>query len=205
MSRSRPHRVFVALSLMLAGVALPGCKSQNAEVTRLNSELSALRDDNAKLQAELDRLRNQPVRDPLNNEFGPDAKVSRRPGEIIVEIAGDVLFDSGSTVLKPTSKQTLDRIASAITDTYSGNHVRVEGYTDTDPIKHTKKLYDSNEELSAMRALAVEKYLVSRGVDPDMIYAAAMGPASQKATKKESRRVEIVILEVTSGDRASAQ
>ena len=46
----------------------------------------------------------------------------------------------------------------------------------------------------AERALAVEEYLVARGVNPTRIYAAAMGSARPKGTKQASRRVEIVIL-----------
>ena len=47
---------------------------------------------------------------------------------------------------------------------------------------------------SAARALAVESYLVGKGVDNDKAYSAAFGPSNARATKKDSRRVEIVIL-----------
>jgi hypothetical protein len=81
-----------------------------------------------------------------------------------------------------------------INSDFGGNVVRVEGHTDSDPIKKQKGKYKDNEELSAERALAVERYLVGRGVASSQIYAAAFGPASPKGSKKASRRVEIVIL-----------
>lgn len=113
-------------------------------------------------------------------------------GEIIVGVAGDVLFDSGSVVLKNASKQTLDRVAGVLNSQYRRNVIRVEGHTDSDPIRKSK--WRNNEQLSAERALAVEEYLVSKGVNNNRVYSAAFGPAKPKGTKKESRRVEIVIL-----------
>jgi len=110
----------------------------------------------------------------------------------VVGVAGDVLFDSGKTELKRSSKSTLDRIAGVIASQYPGRMIRVEGYTDSDPIR--KSHWKTNERLSAERAMSVEAYLVSKGVDNDQVYSAAFGPASPKGSKSASRRVEIVIL-----------
>lgn len=113
-------------------------------------------------------------------------------GEIVVAVEGDVLFDSGRVDLKSSARRSLDRVASVIQSKYPGKQIRIEGYTDTDPIRKSK--WRSNEHLSAERALAVEKYLVGKGLDNDRVYSAAFGPANARATKKDSRRVEIVIL-----------
>ena len=114
-------------------------------------------------------------------------------GEIVVAVAGDVLFDSGSVELKSSARRSLDRVASVLKQKYPGKTIRIEGYTDTDPIRKSK--WRSNEHLSAERALAVEQYLVKKGVDNNSVYSAAFGPAKAKPTKKDSRRVEIVILD----------
>ncbi|MFI4898553.1 MAG: OmpA family protein [Phycisphaerales bacterium JB059] len=113
-------------------------------------------------------------------------------GEIVVAVEGDVLFDSGKVDLKSSARRSLDRVASVIQSKYPGKTIRIEGYTDSDPIRKSK--WRSNEHLSAERALAVEKYLVGKGVENDRVYSAAFGPANARATKKDSRRVEIVIL-----------
>lgn len=113
-------------------------------------------------------------------------------GEIVVSAAGDVLFDSGKATLKASAKAGLDKVASVIKSQYNSNVIRVEGYTDTDPI--VKSNWKSNERLSGERAMAVEEYLVSRGVPRDRIYYAGFGSAHPRSTKKDSRRVEIVIL-----------
>ena len=118
----------------------------------------------------------------------------RSGGAIVVRVPGDVLFNSGSDQLRKNAKATLDQISQVIQSDYSNNVVRVEGYTDTDKLVKTKKKWGTNERLSAHRALAVETYLVGKGIDNDRIYSSAFGPSNAKATKKDSRRVEIVIL-----------
>ncbi|MCL4220721.1 MAG: OmpA family protein [Phycisphaerales bacterium] len=113
-------------------------------------------------------------------------------GEVVISIAGDVLFRSGQVTISDEGRRALDRVASQLNSQYAGRTIRVEGYTDSDPIR--KSNWKSNEHLSAERALAVEKYLVSKGVSNDRIYSAAFGPSKPKSTKAASRRVEIVIL-----------
>jgi outer membrane protein OmpA-like peptidoglycan-associated protein len=128
--------------------------------------------------------------------FGGDDGVDsyRRGGDVVVSIAGDVLFDSGKATLKSSAKKTLDHVASVLKNKYNGQTIRVEGYTDTDPLKKTKDQWGNNERLSGERALAVEEYLVGKGLSKDQIYYAGFGAAHAKTSKKESRRVEIVIL-----------
>ena len=128
--------------------------------------------------------------------FGGDEGVSsyRRGGDVVVDIAGDVLFDSGKATLKSSAKKTLDHVASTIKSKYTGQTVRVEGYTDSDPLNKTKAQWGNNERLSGERALTVEEYLVTKGLSKDQIYYAGFGSARAKNSKKESRRVEIVIL-----------
>lgn len=108
-------------------------------------------------------------------------------------VAGDVLFASGSADLKSTSKKTLDKVAAELkSNKYSRFSVRVDGYTDSDPIRKSK--WGTNEALSEARARAVENYLQSKGVSSSRLSAYGRGPANPKKTKAESRRVEIIIL-----------
>lgn len=202
----RVHVLRVAL-LAAAGVAslgLGGCKSvSKSDYNQAIQEANDLRAQNEALQGQLEdcEARYAALADQGSGDVGDEGlsglgsgvRVRRgASGETIVEVAGDVLFDSGSVVLKNQAKSTLDRLAAAIKSNYSTNTIRVEGYTDTDPI--VKSGWKTNERLSAERALAVEQHLVSRGVDNNRIYSAAFGPARQRGTKAESRRVEVVIL-----------
>jgi chemotaxis protein MotB len=112
--------------------------------------------------------------------------------EVVIEVAGDVLFGSGSATLSAGGRRELDNVARRLLRDYAGRSIRVEGYTDSDPIR--KSRWGSNQALSQARAEAVEKYLVSKGLPSRRISAVGMGAARPKATKAQSRRVEIVII-----------
>lgn len=154
------------------------------------SSRSNLASELASAQGEIDRLIES---GQTGFESIEGTSVSGRPGAIAVNVEGDVLFASGSIDLKQNAKQTLDKIASVISDRYSGKQIRIEGHTDSDPIRRSD--WETNERLSFERANAVEEYLASNGLDSDAMYTAAFGPSVPKATKAESRRVEIVIIE----------
>jgi len=206
--------VTIVVGSLLLGVFAGGCQNnKKGDYDALLVENTELRDRIASLQGDLgqrDAARAQLERD--NREMADALEQMRRelqdrPGsgltidgtsvsargtDIVVEIAGDVLFDSGSATLKPDARRTLDRVASAISSRFPGSRIRVEGYTDTDPIR--KSNWGTNERLSFERAYAVEQYLVGKGVHTDRIYSAAFGPSNPKGTKAQSRRVEVVIL-----------
>ncbi|HYE03523.1 MAG TPA: OmpA family protein [Phycisphaerales bacterium] len=202
------------LGLTLTCSVLTGCnggmKEENASLMQENAELreqkaqleAALGNEQsakAGLAAEVESLRQQlgaggVARGPGGTGLeGEGWTVDSRGTDIVVGIAGDVLFDSGKATLKASAKKSLDQIASSLRSRYGGRVIRVEGYTDTDPIR--KSGWKDNEELSAQRALAVERYLVSKGLSGSQVYAAAFGPANPKGNKSQSRRVEIVILD----------
>jgi chemotaxis protein MotB len=198
-------RWIVVGAVAAAALTLGGCKSvSRSDYDMALQEASDLRAQNDSLQQQLEdcEARYKTLAEQGGDAGMPDdgsgfegegVSVRRGAGgELIVTVAGDVLFDSGSATLKNNAKSTLDRIAGGLQSGYSSNLVRVEGYTDSDPIR--KSNWKSNERLSAERAMAVEQYLVSKGIDNERIYSAAFGPSRPKGSKKDSRRVEIVIL-----------
>lgn len=161
-------------------------------VRQSEADKDALRNENASLSSQLSQAKSQPAgRAGLPTVAG--AGVSARGSDIVVTVAGDVLFASGQATLTREGRGRLDNVAEVIRRQYSGNTIRVEGYTDTDPIRKSK--WVTNERLSAERALAVEAYLVGKGISGERIYSAAFGPSGQKSSKAASRRVEIVILD----------
>lgn len=203
-------RISLLGALLVIAAFSGGCKKNS------KSQLDAALAENGELRGRIESLE-QALRDCDAQKAGLEQQLAAAPassgfdnpdsgfeniggvdvsygagGEIIVGVAGDVLFDSGAVVLKSSSKQTLDRVAGVLNSQYSGNVIRVEGHTDSDPIRKSK--WRNNEQLSSERALAVEEYLVSKGVSNSRVYSAAFGSAKPKGTKKDSRRVEIVIL-----------
>lgn len=165
--------------------------------SRLNAAEEELTDAERRareLAAEAEAARQEPA-PPADTGFEGLSGVSSSVtggGEVILDIAGDVLFDSGQVALKASAKRTLDSIASTLNSRYSGRLIRIAGHTDTDPIRKSK--WKTNERLSAERGLAVEEYLASKGVSSSRMYVAAYGSAHPKSTKAQSRRVEIIIM-----------
>lgn len=174
----------------IAGLQESGRQSEESNLA-FQSQNEQLRSENSRLQGDLASVSAQP-RTGFEGINGVD--LSARNGAIVVGVASEVLFNSGSADLRSNAKKTLDEVVGVIRSTYAGNEIRVEGYTDTDKLVKTKEKWQTNERLSAMRALAVEEYLVSKGVNNDRIYSAAFGPSKPKGSKQASRRVEIVIL-----------
>ncbi|MGP1273049.1 MAG: OmpA/MotB family protein [Phycisphaerales bacterium] len=166
--------------------------SERERLAAANARSSDLEQDLLAARGEIDRLG---TRQGSSTGFEgiEGTTVSGRGRDIVVGVAGDVLFDPGSITLKRAARTSLDQIASVLNSQYAGKQIRIEGHTDGDPI--VKSEWKTNERLSAERAMAVEAYLAGRGVSADRMYAAAYGAAVPKGTKASSRRVEIVILD----------
>jgi flagellar motor protein MotB len=94
--------------------------------------------------------------------------------------------------LRAAALKTLDEIAGVLKREYAGHVIRIEGYTDSDPIRRSK--WKDNLELSLQRAAAVHRHLSSKGVPEENMYAAGFGAKKPQATKAKSRRVEIVVI-----------
>jgi outer membrane protein OmpA-like peptidoglycan-associated protein len=115
-------------------------------------------------------------------------------------LASDLVFAAGKASLSSAGKSRLDSLVSLIKSKYGGMGIRVYGYTDSDPIRHTKKLWTDNLDLSANRAMAVTRYLRSKGIAAERVETVAMGDArpvaanSSQAGKARNRRVEIVVV-----------
>jgi chemotaxis protein MotB len=132
---------------------------------------------------------------------GTGASVRIKDGQIAVTLPASVFFNSGQATLKKKAKSSLAKVCNAIKNDFPYGTIRVEGHTDSDPIKRTRSLYGSNWELSAKRAANVLHFLVGKcGLDSKRLYIAGFGeyqPIANNNTKngkKQNRRVEIVIL-----------
>jgi len=113
--------------------------------------------------------------------------------DVIIDVPGDVLFDSGKAALKSNAKTTLDRIAASIRKQYPGTALRVQGFTDTDPIR--KSQWSDNWELAFARARSVGKYLETKGFPNDRFAYVSFGDTKPRSSKAQSRRVEIAVVE----------
>jgi chemotaxis protein MotB len=166
----------------------------------LDSRYNLSEQEKAELIEERDRLEN--ARRSMEERLqGSGASVRIKEGKISVMLPSSILFNSGQTKLKKAAKNSLMKVCNVLKKDFPNATIRIEGHTDSDPLKRTKNVYKSNWELSALRASNVLHYLVdSCRLDPKKLYIAGFGKhqpvASNKSKggKKKNRRVEIVIL-----------
>ncbi len=163
------------------------------------TQLSAMQRDIAERDAKIRELQtnlNRPAAGGASDPSlgGIEATYDAKAGTLTVNLPGDVLFDAGKAQLKASALGTLDKIATAIRKDYAGKVVKVDGYTDSDPITKTRDQWDDNWDLSYGRAKSVMQYLTAHGVDQKVVSIVANGSNKPKASKPASRRVEIVVL-----------
>ncbi|MBG98669.1 hypothetical protein CL659_06130 [bacterium] len=101
------------------------------------------------------------------------AKVSRDPRGVTLEIDGDICFESASTQLHETLIRVLDLAAKKVLSQADDPRlITVEGHTDADQIpKELRKFFPTNWELSAARASKVVNYLIDIGVNSGKLQA----------------------------------
>ncbi len=203
---------FLSLMVLFVGCAeLKSLREERIVMTQRMEELQRERDDlnsrynlseqeKAGLIEERDRLEN--ARRSMEERLkGSGASVRIKEGKISVMLPSSILFNSGQTKLKKAAKSSLTKVCNALKKDFPNATIRIEGHTDSDPLKRTKNVYNSNWELSALRASNVLHYLVdSCHLEPEKLYIAGFGkhqPVASnknKGGKKKNRRVEIVIL-----------
>ncbi|MEE8156278.1 MAG: OmpA family protein [Phycisphaerales bacterium] len=168
--------------------------SRNGALTDAQQDLRERQSQIAQLRRELNEAERSrgpsPAVTGFENITGVSATFSN--GEITVTVQSDVLFDSGKTSLKNTAKQSLQAVASVLNSSYGSRPVRIEGYTDTDPIR--KSGHKSNYHLGFERAYAVRDFLISKNVNAKRISLASFGPDRPLGSKANSRRVEIIVV-----------
>ncbi len=115
---------------------------------------------------------------------------------LVVRIVTDqVLFDSGSAVIKPEGRDIVAIVGAALQRL--DNIVIVEGHTDNVPLSNSP--YMSNWGLSGARAGAVADVLIALGIDPQRVEThgyADTRPIATNATAQGralNRRVDIVV------------
>lgn len=176
------------------------------ELNALNDQMKALKDQNDTLSKEAeDNKALTRIGQYRSDFFAKLKKVLGNRNDI--RVVGDrfvfqseVLFGKASAELGAEGQKGLDLLVSALKE-ISGSIpknlpwiLRVDGHTDHLPIKSPQ--YPSNWELSSARAIAVVKYMISKGIPENHLVAAGFGqhqPLASGADEKElakNRRIE---------------
>ena len=123
---------------------------------------------------------------------------------IVLRVPGLNLFKKGGAKLSPEARPVLNEIVTIIKTKGKNHKIFIQGHTDDVPI-HTAK-FESNWELSAVRATAVLRYFYDKGIDPEKLTATGYAdtfPMVSNETKEgraKNRRIEF-ILEKIPGDK----
>ncbi len=118
-------------------------------------------------------------------------------GRMVVAMATDILFPSGSAALSKEGRDAIAEVAKVLAS-IEGRRFQVEGHTDDVPIRTAK--FPSNWELAAARAIHVVKAMIDAGMPPERVSAASFAeykPAASNDTKEgraANRRIEIVLV-----------
>ena len=127
----------------------------------------------------------------------------RDPRGLVVSMPDDAAFPTGSAAATDDARLLIERVGDTLRAV--PNAIRIEGHTDTVPIRTAK--YGSNWELSTARASAVVAFLVEHvGIEAARLSAAGYGefhplnPNDTPAQRARNRRVDLVILDTTAAD-----
>jgi outer membrane protein OmpA-like peptidoglycan-associated protein len=121
-----------------------------------------------------------------------DIDATRTANGILVRLKNELLFETGSEVLRPEATRHLAELADVLAK-YPDEQIEVIGFTDSTGSE------THNRELSTRRAEAVRRILVQRGVSEKAALATGMGEAQPVASndtpagRAKNRRVELRI------------
>ena len=127
---------------------------------------------------------------------GTGVSVTRVGDEIVLNMPGNITFETNSSDLKPQFFGVLDSVA-LVAQEFDKTVVEVTGHTDSTGSA------DYNQALSERRAATVATYLNNRGIDRQRILAFGRGltqPVADNATAEGralNRRVEIRLSPIT--------
>lgn len=110
-----------------------------------------------------------------------------------LQLPSSMLFSSGNAEPHYDAFQVIEKIAMVVRD--RDNAVKVEGFTDDQPIRTSR--FPSNWELSSARASAVARMLTMEGVAPERLAAVGYGqyqPVARNDTEEGRRRNRRVVL-----------
>lgn len=183
-------------------------------ISELRQQVSDLEKENGRLKEDiiaLQKVKEEKVKEVsstyeqllsnMKNEIAQgQVTISELKGKLTVNMEAAILFDSGKADVKPEGLSILGKMI----DTLKGvtdKAIRIEGHTDNVQISGgLTRVFPSNWELSAARAINVTKYLQQQGLDPAFLSAAAFAehkPVADNSSREgraKNRRIEITLV-----------
>jgi len=167
-----------------------------SEIEKMKAALAELEARKAAADARLSDFRNLLDRFKALIDSGT-LEVKIKDGRMVVAMATDVLFASGSANLSKEGEEALTSVTEILAS-IPDREFQVEGHTDDDAISTAQ--FPSNWYLASARALNVVDHMLAVGMAPDRISGASFGefrpvaPNDTPETKSLNRRIEIVVV-----------
>ena len=155
---------------------------------KAEAEADAAKARKAAEQAETEKTE---LRQRLLNQLNTILQTRDSARGLIVNMS-DVLFDTGSSTLKPGAREKLAKISGVVL-AHPGLNLQVEGHTDSVGSD------EMNQQLSERRAGSVRDYLVQEGVPEAAVTSRGFGKTQPVASndtaegRQRNRRVELVV------------
>jgi chemotaxis protein MotB len=184
-------------------------KGQTGDLSKQTAEQRALIERLKREKEQLDAIKRrfEELRKKLEGLTKLGLNVTVRNNRMVIQLPGDVLFESGKVELKKDGKEMLRKVAEVIAKDagLAGRNYQVAGHTDDKPFAGT---YKDNWGLSLMRAREVLTFLIAPqdgrepggGLNPKLWAAAGyaetdpIAPNDTPENMKRNRRVELVVM-----------
>ncbi len=162
--------------------------AQTQKIDDLNAQIDRQKEATDNLRASIEEA--------LVNFSAEELTIEIRDGKIYVSMAEKLLFKSGSAGVDPKGVGALEQLADVLVKKPDIS-IMIEGHTDNVPIKTAR--FDDNWDLSVIRATAVSRILMKKGVPAERITASGKGeffPIAANDTpegRSKNRRTEIIL------------
>lgn len=185
----------------VAGSMQSAMRPSEARKSALREAVSRELDRQAALEKIVEDLKQR-----FRGEAAENVQFQLRSGAVAINLHGPAFFDSGSAELTPDAVRMLRKIGSVLVGT--PYYLTVEGHTDNVPI--STGVFDSNWELSALRATRVARFLMAQGVRPDNLKVVGLADTrpmlpntdanGAALPENQTRNRRVVILVAPEGD-----
>ncbi len=188
------HRLTKALSEIASRTK--DASKLKADVEQMTVALADLEKRRAQAEARVNEFKSLLARFKALIDAGK-LKVRIVEGRMVVVLATDILFGSGSASLSKDGKAAIAEVAQVLAS-IPNRSFQVEGHTDNVPISTAQ--FPSNWELAAFRATNVVKAMMEAGMPKERISAASyadtkpVGVNDMAEGRALNRRIEITIV-----------
>jgi chemotaxis protein MotB len=136
----------------------------------------------------VDQLKNYLSERILDEQLTDDVKIGVNNHELTITFSSSLLFDLGSSELRADANKPLDEVTSILSEKAKSMRIRVEGYTDDNPISTSR--FHSNWELSGARAAHIVSLLEAKGFPSDHLLIVGYGSSRPLAPNRTTAGVK---------------